>query len=182
MIDISEIDNTWTLFLDRDGVINKRIPGGYVTKKDDFIFLPNVMGSLTNICRKFARVIVVTNQQGVGKGLMTREQLDDIHDYMRDEMGLYKGFVDEVYSACELESDPNNTRKPKPDLALQAQKDFPEIDFKKSIMVGDTDNDIIFGKNLGMKTVLVLSDELGFEEADLEVDSLWEFAEMIIYR
>ncbi len=182
MINFSEIDKTWTLFLDRDGVINARIPGGYVTKKDDFVFLSNVKGAISGICRLFCRVIVCTNQQGVAKGEMTKEKLDDIHDYMQDQIGEYGGFIDGVYSACELASDENNTRKPKPFMALQAQKEFPEIDFSKSIMIGDTNSDILFGKNLGMKTILVVSDELVTEQADYEIDSLWDFAIMMAER
>lgn len=182
MIDFSKIDKTWTLFLDRDGVINQRIPGGYVTKREDFVFLANVKGAISGICRLFARVVIVTNQQGVAKGLMTKEDLEDVHDFMLDEIGVYGGFVDKIYAACELASDENNTRKPKPDMALQAQQDFPEIDFSKSIMIGDTASDMEFGKNLGMKTVLILSDEFVLDEADLEIDSLWEFAEMMTER
>lgn len=182
MIDFAEIDKSWTLFLDRDGVINKRILNGYVTKKEDFVFLANVKGAINSICRLFARVIVVTNQQCVGKGLITKEELHEIHEYMRNEMGVYGGFVDNVYSACELASDENNTRKPKPFMALQAQKDFPEIDFSKSIMIGDTNSDIRFGKKLGMKTVLVLSQEEVTEIPDMEIDSLWEFAQLMTER
>lgn len=182
MIDFTEIDKTWTLFLDRDGVINTRIPNGYVTKKEDFVFLSNVKGSISAICRLFCRVIVCTNQQGVAKGFMTKEELDDIHEYMQDKIGEYGGFIDGVYSACELASDENNTRKPKPFMAEQAKKDFPEIDFSKSIMIGDTDSDIKFGKNLGMKTILVVSDEIVTELPDYEIDSLWDFAIMMAER
>ena len=182
MINLAEIDKSWTLFLDRDGVINKRILDGYVTKKEDFVFLANVKGAINGICRLFARVIVVTNQQGVAKGLYSKEDLHEIHEYMRDQIGAYGGFVDEVYSACELASDENNTRKAKPFMALQAQKDFPEIDFAKSIMIGDTNSDIRFGKNLGMKTILILSDEVVTELPDMEIDSLWEFARLMTER
>lgn len=176
MIDFSQIDKTWTLFMDRDGVINKRIHGGYVTSKDKFLFTNNAKGAIAVFAKTFYRNIVVTNQQGVGKGLMTRQQLDAVNDYMVNELNIYSAWIDDVFCACELADDPMNTRKPKPDLALQAQAKYPKIDFSKSIMIGDTDNDILFGKNLGMKTVLMASDEIVQEEPDLIIDNLWEFS------
>jgi histidinol-phosphate phosphatase family protein len=176
MIDFSQVDKSWSLFLDRDGVINVRKKGGYVTKKEEFVFLANVKGAIAGMCRLFARVVICTNQQGISKGLYTPEDLHNVHNYMLDEIGVYGGFIDGIYFAPELASDLNNTRKPKPDMALQAQKDFPDIDFSKSIMVGDTNSDILFGKNLGMKTILITSDELVTEEPDLVLDNLWELA------
>lgn len=179
MIDFSQVDKTWSLFLDRDGVINTRKKGGYVTKKEEFVFLANAKGAIAGICRLFARVIICTNQQGIAKGLYTEKDLKDVHDYMQDQIGEFGGFIDGIYFAPELNSDENNTRKPKPSMGLQAQKDFPDIDFSKSIMIGDTNSDILFGKNLGMKTILIASDELVTEEPDLILDSLWEFALLI---
>jgi histidinol-phosphate phosphatase family protein len=171
---VNEMDTSWTLFLDRDGVINHRKMNDYVYAIDEFKFLPNVKQAITFFNEIFGKIIVVTNQQGIGKKLMTERNLLDIHRYMCQEIKKNGGKINAVYFAPELKSDENSTRKPNPAMALQAQKDYPEIDFKKSIMVGDTDSDILFGKNLGMKTVRIISEEICKVKADLEVESLYE--------
>ncbi len=173
-----EIDKSWTLFLDRDGVINTRKMGDYVYSVEEFYFLPQVKEAIAYFSTIFSRIIVVTNQQGIGKNKMTERNLLDIHRYMLEEIQKVGGKVDQVYFAPELKSDVHSTRKPKPDMALKAKKDFPEIIFEKSIMVGDTDSDIEFGKNLGMKTVRILSEEKICVEADLNVDSLYNLIEI----
>lgn len=173
-----EIDATWTLFLDRDGVINERIMDGYVTSIPDFHFLPQVPESIAFFSKHFCRVIVVTNQQGIAKKLMNERNLLEIHRYMQSEVEKFGAKIDACYFAPEFKSDAFSTRKPKPDMALKAQLDFPEIDFKKSIMVGDTDSDILFGKNLGMKTVRIKTEETISVEADVTVDSLKTLKEL----
>lgn len=75
-------DPTWTLFLDRDGVINQRNFEGYITRVEDFIFLPKVIEGLKLLAPQFSKIIVVTNQQGIGKGIMTEGDLDEIHNFM----------------------------------------------------------------------------------------------------
>lgn len=173
-----EIDASWTLFLDRDGVINERIMGGYVTSIPDFHFLPQVQESIAFFSKHFNKIIVVTNQQGIAKGLMQERNLLEIHRYMQSEVEKFGAKIDACYFAPEFKSDVFSTRKPKPDMALKAQLDFPEIDFKKSIMVGDTDSDILFGKNLGMKTVRIKTEEAILVEADVTVDSLKTLKEL----
>jgi D-glycero-D-manno-heptose 1,7-bisphosphate phosphatase len=174
-----EIDQSWTVFLDRDGVINHRIMGGYILKPEEFQFLSNADLAISIFNQLAQRVIVVTNQQCIGKKITNERNLSEVHRYMCELLKEKKAYVDKVYFAPELASDPNNTRKPKPDMAMKAKADFPEINFEKSIMVGDTDSDIRFGKNLGMKTVRVKTEEpIGFE-ADVTVDSLYEFAQSL---
>ena len=72
-------EENWTLFLDRDGVINRRLPGAYVQHWDQFEFLPGVLPALSILANYFAHLIIVTNQQGIGKGLMTESDLQKIH-------------------------------------------------------------------------------------------------------
>ncbi len=170
------VDSSWTLFLDRDGVINQRIIGGYVSSIDQFHFNDDVPKAISIFRSYFKYIVVVTNQQCIAKNIVSKRNLREIHRYMQMKLVEENTFVDAVYFAPELASDPSNTRKPKPSMALEAKKDFPDIDFQKSVMIGDTDSDIKFGKNLGMKTVLVSSDENTNEKADLEVKSLYEFA------
>lgn len=172
------IDKDWTLFLDRDGVINIRIIDGYVTETEEFVFMPNVIEAFKIFKEKFNRIIVVTNQQGVGKGLMTNEDVRLVHDYMVREVERQGGKIDGIYFCPELKSVPDNYRKPSPKMAYFAKEDFPEIDFSKSVMVGDMNSDVEFGKNVGMKTVLVGDNESELTPDD-RFDSLYDFAKVI---
>ena len=174
-----KIDISWTLFLDRDGVINERIWGGYVTKPEEFKFLEGVPQAINIFNSLFYKVVVVTNQQGISKKIMTESNLIDLHRYVSEELKKTKAEIHHWFYAKELASDPSNTRKPKPAMAHKAKAMFPEIDFHKSIMVGDTDSDILFGKNLGMKTVRIKTEETINEQADITLSSLYEFAKML---
>lgn len=173
------ITNNWTLFLDRDGVINQRIFGGYITKVEDFYFIKGVDQSIAELSHFFHKVIVVTNQQGVGKGLMTESNLLEIHRYMEDVVQLKGGEIDKCYFAANLRGVEEDRRKPKPYMAENAKREFPGIVFSDSIMVGDTDSDIKFGMNLGMKTVRVKTEEEIGIEADLTVESLNELLNIL---
>lgn len=173
------IDKNWSLFLDRDGVINERLMGNYVLTKEQFQLCPKVDQAIAHFNTVFARVLVVTNQQCIEKNLLSHRNLQEIHAYMSDLIGKEGAKVDAVYYAPELASNPLNTRKPKPDMALKAKKDFPEIDFSQSVMVGDTDSDIRFGLNLGMKTVRIRTEEKIGIEADWTVESLFEFSKLL---
>ena len=172
------INDDWTLFLDRDGVINVRIIDGYVTKIEEFEFLPNVIDAFKIFKNKFKRIIVVTNQQGVGKGIMTIDDVERVHEYMIQQIENQGGKIDKVYFCPQLKSEVDNYRKPSPKMAYFAKNDFPEIDLSKSIMVGDMNSDIEFGKNAGMKTVFIGDNELKLNP-DSRYDSLYAFAKMI---
>lgn len=171
----SIINDDWTLFLDRDGVINVRIIDGYVTKTEEFEFLPNVIEAFKIFKNKFKRIIVVTNQQGVGKGVMTIEDVISVHNYMNQQIENQGGKIDKIYFCPQLKSVADNYRKPSPKMAFFAKDDFPEIDFSKSIMVGDMNSDIEFGKNAGMKTVFIGDNELKINP-DSRYNSLYDFA------
>jgi histidinol-phosphate phosphatase family protein len=150
------IDKGWTLFLDRDGVINLHYPNDYVKRWDEFYFLEGVLDALKTLSTVFKRIIVVTNQQGVGKELMTAGDLQFIHDEMLKEVRKYGGRIHAIYSATDLvENDVKQFRKPSTGMAKKAKKDFPEIDFAKALMVGDSVSDMQFGKSAGMITVFV---------------------------
>jgi histidinol-phosphate phosphatase family protein len=147
-----------TLFLDRDGVINRKIDNGYVTNIEEFEFLPNVLEALTILSKKFQYLFIVTNQQGIGKGVFSMECLNDIHRFMMGEIVQHGGKIDKIYVAPNLESENSFNRKPQPGMAWQAKKDYPDIDFKRSIMVGDSESDMLFGKNVGMTTVYLTNE------------------------
>jgi D-glycero-D-manno-heptose 1,7-bisphosphate phosphatase len=147
-----------TLFLDRDGVINKHRPNDYVKNWQEFEFLPEVHEALAILSSLFYRICIVTNQRGVGKGLMTEKSLINIHEKMTDEIIKRGGRIDKIYYCTDL-SDENPNRKPNIGMALQAKKDFPGINFDESVMIGDSKSDQLFGERLGMKTILIQKTE-----------------------
>ncbi len=149
------IDKTWTLFLDRDGVINKKLENDYVKHWIEFEFLDGVIDAIKYFNSIFGKIVVVTNQQGIGKRLYRVEDLELIHKNMLYEISYHGGKIDKVYFSPYLSSENHPTRKPGIGMALQAKEDFPEIDFKRSIIIGDSMSDIEFGKNAGMKTIYI---------------------------
>ena len=169
------------LFLDRDGVINKRLDNDYVKDWESFSFLAGVLKALKLLRNHFDRIFIVTNQQGIGKGLMTEGQLDLIHVNMLKAIRDSGGKIDKIYFCPDLATKPGNFRKPSPYMALLAQKEFPELNFENAFMVGDTQSDIEFGKRLAMKTVLISSTQT-FEvkkegsQPDLVMKDLLSFA------
>ncbi len=179
-----DIGPDWTLFLDRDGTINKRTEG-YVKSWDEFSFIEGVPKAIAECSDIFGRLIIVTNQQGIGKELMTHEDLEDIHSKMIDVIEYFGGRIDNIYYEPSLAVYEAFGRKPNPGMAHTAKKDFPDIDFKKSIMVGDTLSDMQFGKAVGMKTVWLrneweIKNYLSIEEfADYEISHLSELAHKI---
>ena len=173
-----KIEKSWTLFLDRDGVINRRPINDYVKTWDDFEFLPGVLESLKILNDVFGRIVIITNQQGVGKGLMSEEALLSIHKNMIHAIEDLGGRIDKIYFCPDLADKKNNCRKPGPVMAIQAKTDFPEIDFKKSIMVGDTASDMKFGRNMNMFSVLIRTENDIVDKSDYnaEFSSLLSFA------
>ena len=174
-----KIDHSWSLFLDRDGVINERIFGGYITNVEDFKFISGVLKAVDMLSKEFNHTFIVTNQQGIGKGIMTESNLLEIHTYMCNQFEKNNGFISKCLFASNLRGATLDLRKPNPAMAIMAKEEFPTIDFNKSIMVGDTDSDILFGKNVGMKTVRIKTDEPIGLEADLTVNNLLELAKLI---
>lgn len=178
-----KIDNSWTLFLDRDGVINVHLIDDYVKTFEDFTFIENVPEAIRDLSSKFGRIIIVTNQQGIGKGLMDENDLKNVHKKMLAEINKIGGKIDIIYFSPFRKEENSISRKPQIGMALQARKDFPEINFKKSVMLGDSISDIIFGKKLKMKTVFVSEDlcliNKNFRIIDFTVKTLYEFSKKI---
>ena len=107
----------------------------------------------------------MTNQQGIGKGLMTEEDLDQIHSFLLDKVRQNGGNIDAIYHAPHLEEEASPMRKPGTGMALQAKKDFPEIEFAKSIIIGDSADDMDFGKRTNMVPVMVNQGNTGGAES-----------------
>ena len=179
MIDLTKIDNTWTLFLDRDGVINHEKHLDYIHSWDEFVFYDGVKEAIAVFAKTFNRIVVVTNQKGIGKGVTKPEDLQLIHKNMVAEIEAAGGRIDAVYFCPDLEDDSPN-RKPNPGMGLQAAADFPDIDLSKAIMVGNTISDMKFGRNLGVQTIFLPTTrpvvDLNDERIDAVYDSLIAFA------
>lgn len=149
------ITKEWTLFLDRDGVINERLIDDYVKHLHELEIIEGVPQAIKVFSETFGRIVVVTNQQGIGKGMMNAEDLQIIHDFIADVVKNEGGRIDKFYFAPQLKQENSPYRKPGTGMGLHAKEDFPEIDFEKSLMIGDSESDIEFGMNLGMKTVML---------------------------
>lgn len=177
------INNSWSLFLDRDGVINTRLIDDYVKTWNEFEFIDGVLEAIKIFSGIFGKIVVVTNQQGIGKGLMTMEQLNIIHSKMIETIQNNGGRIDKIYICPFKKEEKSILRKPAVGMGLQAKKDFPEIHFKKSIMIGDSDTDMIFGKRLKMKTIFISDniDEIrkNYRYIDFTAKSLIEVAKVL---
>ena len=152
------MDSDWTLFLDRDGVINVKLDADYVKTWNEFQFLPEVLPALAQAAKAFKTIVIVTNQQGVGKGLMTTEALNDIHHKMKDAIEAQGGRIDQIYFCPDLAHTGSQSRKPAIGMAKAAQAEFPQIDFAKSIIIGDSESDMEFGANAGMFRCFIARD------------------------
>lgn len=149
-----------TIFIDRDGVINKDPGGwtktGYVTEWEDFHFIPGTLEALKILKEKNVKVIVASNQGGVNKGFYAQERLNEINDLMLKEIKTRGGEVEEAFYCIHKDEDNCDCRKPKPGMLKAAAKKYG-VDPKETYFIGDDKKDIIAGRLFGCKTVLVLS-------------------------
>ena len=142
-----------TLFLDRDGVINKKLERRYVRNWQEFEFMPNALLAIKKLSNKFERIIVVTNQQGIGKAIMTIDELSVLHELMKKEIVENGGKIDKIYFCPHLEKENCDCRKPAIGMIKRAIKDFPTLNLKQTFLVGDSPSDIEAGERAGIKTV-----------------------------
>ena len=173
MTALNKMDKSWTLFLDRDGVINHEIEGSYVNNWNEFVFYNNVPEVFKTFSRYFGRIIVVTNQRGVSKGLTKIEDLLEIHTNLKAAVIKAGGNIDAIFF-CTDEDDNSPNRKPNTGMALQALAQFPDIAFNKSIIVGDKLSDMNFGRNLGMHTVFLSTTHKEINQADKNIDRVFD--------
>lgn len=148
------------IFLDRDGVINKD-PGGwtkynYVTELKDFHFLPGSLKALRLLRENGIRVIVVSNQAGVGKGYFTKERLAEVNQLMTDEVRASGGSIEEAFYCIHKDEDNCDCRKPKTGMFERAVEKY-SIRPRDTFIIGDSYVDIAAGKLMGLATVFVLS-------------------------
>lgn len=178
-----ELDKSWTLFLDRDGVVNIENVGSYITTREEFAFCDGALDALKQLNAIFGRMVVVSNQRGVGRGIMSLDALKDITSYMTATIADNGGKIDKAYASTAV-SDSDHNRKPNTGMALQAKEDFPEIDFRKSVMVGNSLSDMEFGKRLNMHTVFLTTKHEPFtlphDLIDEQYPSLFAWAKSIM--
>lgn len=161
-----------TLFLDRDGVINQRLPGAYVADPEDFHFLAGVLTVMPQLAQLFHPIIIITNQQGIGKGLMTYADLEQVHFAMVQQINEAGGRIDGIYFCPHLKTANCTCRKPRSGLIEQAMQDFPTIELSDAILAGDSLSDLQLGASLGVHTIWIQTKE---EERLLIED--WENAQ-----
>lgn len=147
-----------TVFLDRDGVLNKKMPEGlYVTSWEEFEILPGVIEAVRALNRAGLRVLVVSNQRGIALGRVSLETVRAIHSRFASALEAEGAHIDAFY-LCPHDKHVCRCRKPLPGLFEQACQDYPEVTADTSIMIGDSLSDIQFGKNLDMKTIFIAGD------------------------
>lgn len=179
-VNISPLRGLRTVFLDRDGVLNEKMPEGrYVASRADFHLLPGVADAIGRLNRTGVRVVVVSNQRGIALGLYTAADVNDLHSALQELLAHHGAHVDGFYF-CPHDKGQCNCRKPLPGLFEQAVAEFPEIAAATSVLIGDSLSDIEFGRRLGMLTVFIEGAperrkpgaEAALELADLRFPSL----------
>lgn len=145
-----------SLFLDRDGVINELLPMNYVTTWQEFIFKKDVLKELAKLSIIFDHLFIVTNQQGVGKGLMTQGNLDDIHNKMLEKIHTAGGKITKIYACTHLEEAQCDCRKPKTGMLKFAFDEYPELNAHQSFLVGDSSSDIEMADTFGIPSAGML--------------------------
>jgi D-glycero-alpha-D-manno-heptose 1-phosphate guanylyltransferase len=181
-LDLQKIGKDWTLFLDRDGVINVDKEGSYIFNPDQFVFIEGAPGIFKKLTETFGRIVVVTNQRGVGRQLMTETDLAAIHKKMNSAIEGAGGKIDAVYYCTSTQND-DPERKPNPGMAIKAKTDFPAIDFSRSVMIGNNMSDMQFARNAGIYAVFVKTtrpdQELPHPDIDLAFPTLSDFAKAL---
>ena len=146
-----------TIFLDRDGVINRNPPNrGYVRKWEEFTFIPNARKAIRELTESDYRIVVITNQSGIGRGLYSEEDVADIHSRMVSEIRKAGGTIDAVYYCPHHPEAGCECRKPKPGMLARAAREH-NIELSNAYLIGDWTTDIEVGQCVGATAFLVLT-------------------------
>lgn len=169
------------VFLDRDGVINKKAPkGDYIKNWEEFKFLPGVKSAIKKLNKEGFLVIIVSNQRGIARCVMTDDDLAEIHSKMIQELEKVGAVINGIYYCPHDINDNCDCRKPEAGLLFKAAKDFG-INLRLSWMIGDSKSDIEAGKKAGCKTILVNNSYNDSEiNADLKAKNLSEAVDNLI--
>ncbi len=143
------------IFLDRDGVINKKPPKtDYVKSWDEFEFLPGSVEAITLLTKKGYDTYIISNQAGIARGIMTENDLKEIHEKMKKELENRGAKVSGIYYCPHGWDEGCECRKPKPGMFFQAAREH-HIDLTKAVFIGDDERDVEAGEAARVKTILV---------------------------
>jgi len=161
-----------TIFLDRDGVINEKAPEeDYIKSPEELKLIKGAAETIQYFNDKGFIVIIITNQRGIGNGVMTEKDFEKVMDKLKEEL-VKKGAYIDAYYYCSDVDDSSPCRKPNVEMFLQAKRDFSEIDFKNSFVIGDSARDIEAGKRIGAKTILLSKEPVTRIESDYTAECL----------
>ncbi|MFH1798921.1 MAG: HAD family hydrolase [Candidatus Omnitrophota bacterium] len=164
------MNNNKYVFIDRDGVINKDPAGctryGYVTGWEDFHIIPGVVEAIKTLTEAGYKIIIISNQQGVGKGYFSRADLDEITVKLKDTIKQAGGEISDVYYCTHLKEEKCGCRKPNSGLFQIAKKELGIESLSGKFFIGDTESDMCSGKKVGMGTILVLTGKSSAEDAE----------------
>jgi len=146
------------LLLDRDGVINELRPGDYVKNIGEFVFCDGALEALRLLNPLFRRIVIVSNQRGVGRGLMSAADLESIHAWMCGRIRETGGRIDRIY-VCTATDEADPRRKPNTGMIDEVRADFPDIDLHRSLLAGDSDSDLLFAGRAGIPAVRITENE-----------------------
>jgi D-glycero-D-manno-heptose 1,7-bisphosphate phosphatase len=165
------------VFFDRDGIVNRSPGPGYVERWEDFKLLPDFVEVLRIVASRGYESVIVTNQRGVARGIMTEQTVNEMHDKLRAV--LLEDYDLELLDifCCMHNRDECECRKPKPGMLIQASKKH-NIDLKLSWMIGDNETDIEAGRAAGCKTILV-SEKLNEPPPDHRVGDMKELKSLV---
>lgn len=169
-------------FLDRDGVINRKAPTDdqYITRWEEMQILPGVVEAIRLLNRASFRVIVVSNQRCVARGLLTSSQLDSMHHRMCGELAAMGAKIDRVYYCPHEEQPPCGCRKPEPGMLFAAAGEH-QVALSSSWMIGDSEKDVEAGRRAGCRTARILSPHVSADaKADVLAPSLLEAVHQIL--
>ncbi len=166
------------IFLDRDGVISIFKPEDFIKNWEEFEFIPEAIEGLKILTDSGYKIVIISNQSGIGKGIFSQKDLDEITENMKKVLNKKGTGIYKVYYCPHREDENCNCRKPKTGLFLKAKEEIGNIDFSKTFFIGDSERDIIAGKKIGTKTILVLS---GQTKNKKEVDK-WDIKPDYIFK
>ena len=146
----------WAVFLDRDGVINRN-RDDYVKDVDEMEILPGVPKAINLLNTMNFKVVIISNQSAVSRGLITIEKLLEIHEFLKKELLQNNAKIDGIYFCPHRPDDSCECRKPKPTLILKAAKDLG-INLSESYMIGDRESDMIAAEKAGVKFIPIETD------------------------
>jgi D-glycero-D-manno-heptose 1,7-bisphosphate phosphatase len=168
-----------SVFLDRDGTINVKAPeGAYICRARDVMLLPRAADAIRRLNHAGLPAIVVTNQRGIARGMMTGCDLDAVHSELRSQLERAGAQIDAIY-VCPHEEGTCGCRKPRPGLLLSAAEDFEGIDLSASTVIGDSERDVLAGRAVGARAIRIGRDGSS-SRADHVVADLWAAVDIVL--